>query len=137
MIHDKQFYLFTLTNYGYSILILLYLHILKGGIYEKEIINVLLMLMLAFSFTACSSDDDDSSSKKFERDKDDEDDDDEDEDEDDKKEDDKKPSFNFGDGELSENLFDFQFSIDGEVYALPMWYEEFEDLGGTTKEILI
>ncbi len=47
----------------------------------------------------------------------------------DKKDDDKKPSFNLGDGELSDNLYDFQFSIDGEVYALPMWYSDFVDMG--------
>lgn len=74
-------------------------------------------------------DDDEEKSDDEDEKSDDEDEKSEDEDEDDKKEDDKKPSFNFGDGELSENLFDFQFSIDGEVYALPMWYEEFEDLG--------
>lgn len=32
-------------------------------------------------------------------------------------------------GELSDDLYDFQISIDGTVYQFPMWYSEFEALG--------
>lgn len=31
--------------------------------------------------------------------------------------------------ELSDDLYDFQLSIDGEVYQFPMWYADFEALG--------
>ncbi len=31
--------------------------------------------------------------------------------------------------ELSDDLYDFQVSIEGEVYQFPMWYSDFEDLG--------
>lgn len=32
-------------------------------------------------------------------------------------------------GELSDDLYDFQVSIDGTVYQFPMWYSDFEALG--------
>lgn len=32
-------------------------------------------------------------------------------------------------GELSDDLYDFQISIDGTVYQFPMWYSDFEALG--------
>lgn len=32
-------------------------------------------------------------------------------------------------GELSDDLYDYQISIDGAVYQFPMWYSEFEALG--------
>ncbi|MDE6844808.1 MAG: hypothetical protein K2J99_03450 [Lachnospiraceae bacterium] len=32
-------------------------------------------------------------------------------------------------GELSDDLYDFQISIDGVVYQFPMWYSDFEALG--------
>lgn len=32
-------------------------------------------------------------------------------------------------GNLSDNLFDFQFQIEGTVYQVPMWYSEFVRLG--------
>lgn len=32
-------------------------------------------------------------------------------------------------GELSDDLYDFQISIDGTVYQFPMWFSEFEALG--------
>ena len=36
--------------------------------------------------------------------------------------------------ELSDDLYDFQFSIDGTVYQLPMWYSDFEALGWEFQE---
>ena len=36
--------------------------------------------------------------------------------------------------ELSDDLYSFQISIDGTIYELPMWYEEFEALGWTFKD---
>ncbi len=32
--------------------------------------------------------------------------------------------------ELSDDIYDFQISIDGTVYQFPMWYSDFEALGG-------
>lgn len=70
------------------------------------------------------TDDDDKKSE------DEEDDDEKPSDEDEKKDDDeKKPSSILGTSDLSDNLFDYQFSIDGVVYTLPMWYSDFEALG--------
>lgn len=34
-----------------------------------------------------------------------------------------------GPSELSDDLYDFQISIDGDVYQIPMWYSDFEALG--------
>lgn len=34
-------------------------------------------------------------------------------------------------GELSDDLYDFQVSINGTVYQFPMWYSDFENMGWT------
>ena len=41
----------------------------------------------------------------------------------------KTPAKATGPSELSDDLYDFQISIDGTVYQFPMWYSDFEALG--------
>ena len=42
----------------------------------------------------------------------------------------KKSSSNMP-ADLSDDIYDFQISIDGDIYQFPMWYSEFEALGWT------
>ncbi len=123
---------------------------------KKRLLTLLLLLTLAFAFTACSDskDDDSSRTERVERDEDEEDDaDDKDNDKDANKDKDEPEVTETPEAteepiateapvateepvasittptELSDNILDFQISINGDVYQFPTWYKDFESMG--------
>lgn len=73
--------------------------------------------------------DDDEQKPDDEDDKKNEDDDSSKDDDDDDDKDKDKDKTSIGSSELSNNLYDYQVSIDGVVYQLPMWVSDFEAMG--------